>query len=304
MNKYYPRKYRIPKGYYSPELLTNYVFERNRAIALAGLNKDFSSDQTFTSGLAVSEKLAKYKVPTYFVKPDLCEAMIKTQLPDSFRLNQLKFPMPSMLLMLEQEFCRKHFNGNEIIFLGLSLLHSKEEIEVKIADKILIKVCGPEDKENYLLIWSMFSNRVQYHFRCSLDEESTFDKLLNIKLELSPNTNFEDNDEIISKKINTLAVSLLFYTTTVNNEIIQPPTVLMPGITQGKNEHKKIIRETIFNPRWLGEHYKIKRSLSLGGTHASPIMHWRNGHWRHQKIGVGRSEVKLVWIEPTLVNKE
>lgn len=37
-------------------------------------------------------------------------------------------------------------------------------------------------------------------------------------------------------------------------------------------------------------------------SHASPEVHWRRGHWRQQVHGQGRSDRKLIWIEPTLVS--
>lgn len=41
-----------------------------------------------------------------------------------------------------------------------------------------------------------------------------------------------------------------------------------------------------------------------GGTHASPITHWRRGHWRNQVCGEKFSERKMKWIEPVLVNPQ
>ncbi|NEZ64819.1 hypothetical protein D0962_18845 [Leptolyngbyaceae cyanobacterium CCMR0082] len=35
---------------------------------------------------------------------------------------------------------------------------------------------------------------------------------------------------------------------------------------------------------------------------ASPVTHWRRGHWHKYKVGQGRKEEKLNWIEPVLVN--
>jgi hypothetical protein len=32
--------------------------------------------------------------------------------------------------------------------------------------------------------------------------------------------------------------------------------------------------------------------------------HWRRGHWRNQPFGEKLSEKKLIWIKPTIVNKE
>jgi hypothetical protein len=41
-----------------------------------------------------------------------------------------------------------------------------------------------------------------------------------------------------------------------------------------------------------------------GGTHASPRMHLRCGHWTHQRHGVGRQLVKPLFIDPIWVNAE
>ncbi|MCX6924100.1 MAG: hypothetical protein NT154_12955 [Verrucomicrobia bacterium] len=40
------------------------------------------------------------------------------------------------------------------------------------------------------------------------------------------------------------------------------------------------------------------------GEHAGPRPHWRRGHWRHQRHGMGLSLRKLVWIKPVLVAKD
>jgi hypothetical protein len=59
-------------------------------------------------------------------------------------------------------------------------------------------------------------------------------------------------------------------------------------------------------PRWLGKNYKLNIENSSqnigGGTHRSPIGHWRKGHWKRVAIGKGRIERKLVWIRPLRVN--
>jgi len=58
-----------------------------------------------------------------------------------------------------------------------------------------------------------------------------------------------------------------------------------------------------WRPRWVGQEYK--RSVIIGGppagTHASPKMHWRRGHWRNQPVGEGRSDRRRTWIQPILV---
>lgn len=57
-------------------------------------------------------------------------------------------------------------------------------------------------------------------------------------------------------------------------------------------------------PIMIGGSYRIKKEKSSGnGTHASPVAHWRRGHWRQQPIGSKDNPgIKNIWIEPVLVN--
>jgi hypothetical protein len=53
---------------------------------------------------------------------------------------------------------------------------------------------------------------------------------------------------------------------------------------------------------FLGRDYKSHGpSVETGNTLSA---HWRRGHWRHQPHGHGLTERKLVWIKPTIVNKD
>lgn len=52
---------------------------------------------------------------------------------------------------------------------------------------------------------------------------------------------------------------------------------------------------------FLGREY-IGHGGELKSHH--PDAHWRRGHWRNQPHGVGLTGRKLIWIKPTIVNKE
>ena len=68
------------------------------------------------------------------------------------------------------------------------------------------------------------------------------------------------------------------------------------------------VRQTSSNikyPRWLGKNYQHRSVLSAEkGTHCSPCIHWRRGHWRVLELGEGKRwrDTKRLWIEPVLVN--
>lgn len=50
-----------------------------------------------------------------------------------------------------------------------------------------------------------------------------------------------------------------------------------------------------------GESYKSSNSIIKTKNVAS---HWRRGHWRNQPYGTELNEKKLIWIKPTIINKE
>lgn len=44
-----------------------------------------------------------------------------------------------------------------------------------------------------------------------------------------------------------------------------------------------------------------REAISAHHPHEPVSTHWRRGHWRHQKVGPRRGQIKLTWIRPTLV---
>lgn len=50
--------------------------------------------------------------------------------------------------------------------------------------------------------------------------------------------------------------------------------------------------------------FSERQDEGLVGSGKSPRAHWRRGHWRRQRYGVGLSLVTLRWIRPTIVKKD
>ncbi len=64
---------------------------------------------------------------------------------------------------------------------------------------------------------------------------------------------------------------------------------------------KTVLRNLGFSKiNFLGTDYK-RTNVETG---ISVSTHWRRGHWRNQPFGTGLKEKKLVWIKPTIVNKD
>jgi len=69
-----------------------------------------------------------------------------------------------------------------------------------------------------------------------------------------------------------------------------------------KTIHKKSGRQVRY-PNVVGRRYVTRRETGgNAGTHSSPRLHWRRGHFRRQRFGLGSALTKIIWIEPVLVN--
>ena len=71
-----------------------------------------------------------------------------------------------------------------------------------------------------------------------------------------------------------------------------------------RNKRESGMRE-FWTPNIVGRNYRLPEPRATqGGTHASPRLHWRRGHFRQQAYGAGRAEHKTLWIEPMLVGAQ
>lgn len=80
------------------------------------------------------------------------------------------------------------------------------------------------------------------------------------------------------------------------------PSLYSQGMTV-RTRGKKVFRE-LWTPNFIGKGYKVKEDKETKGTHSSPRIHWRRGHFRNQHFGTKNAEQKIIWIEPTLVGVE
>ena len=101
-------------------------------------------------------------------------------------------------------------------------------------------------------------------------------------------------DKLFSKKMVRLAITLVMLMS-ARPALVETPTKNGPPATAGKASRK------LAAPNWVGRTYRSARSESAGGTHASPHVHWRRGHWRHQAHGPKLSLRKDLWIEPMII---
>lgn len=104
------------------------------------------------------------------------------------------------------------------------------------------------------------------------------------------------------------------FTNIVNSLILQTMLYMqLPKIEQNvvvdKGTKSKHFRQG-FDPHspqepiWLGmkERERTIKKQPLGGNHASPVTHWRRGHWRMLGSNSESNPSRLVWVKPTIIN--
>lgn len=67
-----------------------------------------------------------------------------------------------------------------------------------------------------------------------------------------------------------------------------------------KQAHQKGFGVRKLYPRKIGIGISAPKQKPIG-THRSPLAHWRKGHWRKQRYGVGSQSIALKWIRPVYV---
>ncbi len=123
----------------------------------------------------------------------------------------------------------------------------------------------------------------------------------------------EATDMFFSEMIKLSINSLCYISSKQEKEIKEfpkdTPQYLIDNYSNAKTKHKKEILKTELSKKgyskvsFLGQAYKKNDKVELSSGKTTSV-HWRRGHWRNQPFGQNLNETKLVWIKPTIVNKE
>lgn len=100
----YPRKLRVPPGYFSPSFIIP------AAIGSASFMKDQkpAENPTLASIFVIIQRLIEFKVPTYFADRNLCASLAATEPPEDMALSEIKWPFPAFMIMLPEQFALEY----------------------------------------------------------------------------------------------------------------------------------------------------------------------------------------------------
>jgi hypothetical protein len=111
----------------------------------------------------------------------------------------------------------------------------------------------------------------------------------------------DGNKAIAEKAVGRVAAIVLkvVLALTARPELVEASTLLRPA----KVKNGETVRDALWSPIILGRNYRLEYGPNVNRAHVgAKRMHWRRGHYRNQRHGINFSLLKLIWIEPVLVN--
>lgn len=310
MRAFYPRIYENTGRYHSPRACAGAVVNIIAETLRYGYHKTATAYRLAMPGLAY---LRQHRVPMFFLAPDLMEAVLRTDFDDDINWQTMELPYESGILMLPKGSL-VHPEDGEVAMLMWSRIRKGEHappwpgIPRPILPHdafIILGLCADR------CVW--FDSILTANVRPVMRLNNLFYRAPG---EAAPNiekSNFMDADLTEDEQpfVEKMGV-ILFGTFLAMNA--RPVLV----------EHGKLLKRVgagakareFWSPNVIGARYKFKREVAkivdrqfvtstrATGTHASPRMHWRRGHYRNQPYGPKLKEHKTIWIEPCLIGAE
>lgn len=303
----YPRRIIPPNGYTNP-----YYYAGSTVCGLLMGSKMIRKGDTggHSTHILLASKLVERQVPTYFIMPEYLEAVMATDPPGDMTLENIHWPMPAMLFCLPDGFTMKYCGLNSPFISVAHVMmgdHPMTEEGRKVFKAINLNMAICLENEKFLMHYPVFiDDKPPVDYTGTYAVKRPISEMYDTTLEVVTASKDEEVEEKVRKQeaqwnraMNRLGIKLLLAVTA-------RPQLIEVG-AQARPERIKrgfVVKEALWHPNVIGRGYRIKRDPDYQpiGTHASPVMHWRKGHWRTQKYGPGWSKLKVIWIEPMLVN--
>ena len=300
VKRLYPRNYAHGDHWPSPRVLGGF------AISLIGMKeREFKNDVGVEDGIAewsylATAVLAEQEVPTWFVAPELVEGLLHTDLPSDMSLRDLRWPREALLFVLPTNSGLRHSVHGDMAFLVIAKSDggSSHQIDPTIESW---PVGFSKDVVN---TYAVYLDGAVYSWSHPLNDDlidtSKRDPLVGTLIggeRVPPN----EEDKHFTLLHSQLAIGLMLALQARPD--LEEPAVVVQKAKQAKPGAPQ--KRDLWSPRYLGRKLVRKQhGEPQGGTHASPLTHWRVGHFRLYRAEPGKKWKKThtVWIEPTLVN--
>ena len=317
----YPRHITPPGGFLNPRYFAN-VLRSELEVACANDELEMLPHLT---GVLNCFKQLEYGVPTYFVRSEFAQAVAQTNPPKDFKFSEIKWPLDAMLFVLPTDFVLAYFGymtpfisvvrATAGIYPDCIKLPKLEPLHPWERHADIKRLSNAVDRFISIIpCYSQESIPVDYTGAFNLSqnigeipackfEDATYheERLMNMELLPAKDQPAGDAEKEFHNKVTLFAVKLMLALTA------RPHVIKNGVITRAAKviecKHPKT-RDALWSPNTVGWEFKAQRPAAEpggGGTHASPRLHWRVGHYHTVLFGQGKQERRLDWFEPCLV---
>jgi hypothetical protein len=289
----YPRLYREAGRYGSPKAPA-----AGYATAVAWVRDGYREAPATARNIYLAACLARrFDFPMLFVAPELLAAISQTDAPASTDWREIKLPYPAGALMLPQGALR-HPTDGAVDFIGWARIEAGSPLRFGDGYQAIAL------DHDAFIVWTGLRQAMSYPLLDTALNASTHptigggQALTGVHTKPTREGVFElplaAGEEEFLAQLRRIAFNTLLALEA------RPNLQSSPGRRVGT--HTKGVKREIWEPTIIGRGYRIARERHAAtGTHASPRVHWRRGHYRRQAFGPSRTERKMIWIEPTLV---
>lgn len=316
----YPRRIAFPGAYMNPAYYSMSIM----GCAVNYRDRRKYSPETTAGLIAIQNQLLGYDIPTYFVDRNFLAACDATSPPKDMTFEDVKFPMPAMLLAFPVDYIQQRF-GWPLPFCAIAKLETGDiDTHAK-----LLKFTGSDLEISIQSAMCVFhsplyvldGNPVDYvsrypakHKLCETEtDKSHFEDPAAMEKVIYNHKSPMLGDALIHRDVPMPTVDeevkLLNEITILSTKVLLAMTARSGFTTTGTQSRKASfkngvqIKEALWHPNIIGHGYKFSTANNGdSGHHASPKMHWRRGHFHTVLYGKGRSQRRNDWFEPVLVN--
>jgi len=241
-----------------------------------------------------ASRLAGYRVPIFWLSPEITEALKLTTLPVTLDLTSMRLPFEAAVFMLPKGSFTYQDETSDVVCVSYARAAMREEIS-SINPKAVKTINGRGDfsvfagmSNGLLLNWS-------HPWEQPLDI-AQLDATIQDTPSEPPQTRFQTDITAYSKEFMARTAHLVF--NTLQLMLARPELVSMGSLIK-QVRNKRQTTKAFWSPNMIGTDFRLRRSPQpLGGTHASPRGHWVRGFWRDQACGPNYRDHKEIWIEP------
>jgi hypothetical protein len=302
---YYPRRYAAPGSHYSPRLMSSSYAGLAASAEELQLDGRLSKDWTLNCTIVIGARLAFLGMPTYWVTQEFVEMVMEAAPPPDMKVSEIVWPIEGLSILLPIDSLRDP-SGSPVMWI--SFCHAFTGMDTALLPN---RTSYVENKLNGLTMCAYTASGCYYgqtlpadallashdpggvHYGETLKDAGSAG-IDQERLAVTPK-----QDEEFNVHLAGIAANILMYMMAAQEGNF---TAREEGVVARKAKPQKGV-DALWNPSWIGREYQHPAGCrNLGGSHASPRVHWRRAHYRRQYYGAGRSQVRTILIPRKLVN--